>query len=132
ALGVLDFSAVMPQEGLAILHLPNVEHISYSFDLLVLAPFMVAAFASTLRVMGDVANCQRLNDKDWVRPSFASLAGGVASNGMASIFCGLAGTLGPNSYSSCIGLSAATGITSRSVGYAVGVAFMLLALFPAV
>jgi xanthine permease XanP len=132
ALGVLDFSAVMPQEGLAILHLPNVEHISYSFDLLVLAPFMVAAFASTLRVMGDVANCQRLNDKGWVRPSFASLAGGVASNGMASIFCGLAGTLGPNSYSSCIGLSAATGITSRSVGYAVGVAFMLLALFPAV
>jgi NCS2 family nucleobase:cation symporter-2 len=130
ALGVLDFSAAMPSEGLAILHLPGIDHISYRFNMFVLAPFVVAAFASTLRVMGDVTNCQRINDKDWVRPNFVSLAGGVAANGLASIICGLAGALGPNSYSSCIGLSAATGITSRIVGYAVGVAFILLALIP--
>ncbi len=132
AMGVLDFSAAVPAEGIAILHLPSIDHISYRFNVLVLAPFVVAAFASTLRVMGDVTNCQRLNDKDWVRPNFVSLAGGVAANGLASMICGLAGSLGPNSYSSCIGLAAATGITSRSVGYAVGIAFIVLALIPAV
>jgi len=132
ALGVLDFSAAMPSGGLAILRLPSVGYISYRFDIFALAPFVVAAFASTLRVMGDVTNCQRINDKDWVRPNFASLAGGVAANGFASIVCGLAGALGPNSYSSCIGLSVATGITSRTVGYAVGIAFIALALIPAV
>ena len=132
AFGILDFTAATPAEGLAILHLPRIDHIGYRFDPLVLAPFVVAAFASTLRVMGDVTNCQRLNDRDWVRPSFGSLAGGVAANGLASMFCGLAGTLGPNSYSSCIGLSAATGITSRSVGYAVGIVFVVLALIPGV
>ena len=132
ALGVLDFSAAMPSGGVAILRLPSTGFISYRFDILALAPFVVAAFASTLRVMGDVTNCQRINDKDWVRPNFASLAGGVAANGLASIICGLAGSLGPNSYSSCIGLSAATGITSRTVGYVVGVAFIVLALVPAV
>jgi xanthine permease XanP len=132
ALGILDFSGAVPRTGLAILRLPSVEHIGYRFDLFTLAPFLVAAFASTLRVMGDVTNCQRLNDKDWVRPDFASLAGGVAANGLASIVCGLAGSFGPNSYSSCIGLSAATGVTSRVVGYAVGVAFIVLALIPAV
>jgi len=131
ALGVLSFSAAMPPGGLTLLRLPHLEHIGYRFDPIVLAPFVVAAFASTLRVMGDVTNCQRLNDKDWVRPSFASLAGGVAANGLASVLCGLAGTLGPNSYSSCIGLSAATGITSRVIGFAVGLAFVLLALVPA-
>jgi xanthine permease XanP len=130
ALGVLDFSSVIPPSGLAILRLPHLDHISFSFDPVLLAPFIVAAFASTLRVMGDVTNCQRLNDKDWVRPNFATLAGGVASNGLASVLCGLAGTLGPNSYSSCIGLSAATGITSRVVGIAVGIAFIMLALVP--
>jgi NCS2 family nucleobase:cation symporter-2 len=130
AMGVLDFSAVMPPGGLSFLRLPNLEYISYRFDPIVLAPFVVAAFASTLRVMGDVTNCQRLNDKDWVRPNFASLAGGVAANGLASVLCGLAGTLGPNTYSSCIGLSAATGITSRVIGFAVGTAFVVLALVP--
>ena len=132
AFGVLDFSGAMPSGGLAILRLPSVGYIHYRFDAFVLAPFIVAAFASTLRVMGDVTNCQRINDKDWVRPNFVSLAGGVAANGLASIICGLAGSLGPNSYSSCIGLSAATGITSRTVGYAVGIAFIVLALVPAV
>lgn len=129
--GVLDVSAVVPKEGLGILHLPHFEHIGYRFDPIVLAPFVVASLASTLRVMGDVTNAQRLNDKDWVRPDFRSLAGGVVGNGVASIFCGLLGSLGPNSYSSCVGLSAATGITSRSVGYAVGVAFILLSFVPA-
>jgi NCS2 family nucleobase:cation symporter-2 len=132
AFGILDFSAAMPTGGVAIVYVPRIDHIGYRFDPLVLAPFIVAAFASTLRVMGDVTNCQRLNDRDWVRPGFGSLAGGVAANGLASMFCGLAGTVGPNSYSSCIGLSAATGITSRSVGYVVGIVFILLALFPAV
>ena len=132
AMGILDFSAAVPSEGLAFLRLPSISHISYRFDLIALAPFVVAAFASTLRVMGDVTNCQRLNDKDWVRPNFVSLAGGVAASGLGSIICGLAGSLGPNSYSSCIGLSAATGITSRLIGYAVGIAFILLALVPAI
>jgi xanthine permease XanP len=132
AFGALDFSAAMPSGGLAILRLPSVGYIHYRVDTFTLAPFVVAAFASTLRVMGDVTNCQRINDKDWVRPNFASMAGGVAANGLASIICGLAGALGPNSYSSCIGLSAATGITSRTVGYAVGIAFVVLALVPAV
>jgi xanthine permease XanP len=132
ALGVLDFSAAVPPGGLPILRLPSPAYIGYRFDPIVLAPFVVAAFASTLRVMGDVSNCQRISDKDWVRPNFASLSGGVAASGMASILCGLVGSPGPNSYSSCIGLSAATGITSRSIGYAIGVVFIALALVPAV
>ena len=117
AMGILNFSAAVPSEGMTLLQLPSISQISYRFDFLTFAPFVVAAFASTLRVMGDVANCQRLNDKDWVRPNFASLAGGVAANGLGSIICGLAGSLGPNSYSSCIGLSAAT--ESQAVSSAV-------------
>ena len=95
AMGILDVTAAVPTQGLAILHVPSVSYISYRFNMLVLAPFVVAAFASTLRVMGDVTNCQRLNDKDWVRPNFVSLAGGVAANGLASIVCGLAGRSDP-------------------------------------
>jgi NCS2 family nucleobase:cation symporter-2 len=98
---------------------------------MLVAPFAVAALAATLRVMGDVSNAQRLNDSDWVRPKFSSLAGGVAANGVAVIFCGLVGSCGVNSYSSSIGLSGATGVTSRSIGYTIGIAFAVLAFVPA-
>lgn len=130
AFGVLDMSSALPTEGLSLLRLPSVGHIGFKFDVLALAPFVVAALASTLRTMGDVSNAQRLNDKDWVRPDFRSIAGGVSGNGIAAVCCGLLGCLGPNSYSSSVGLSAATGITSRNVGYAVGAGFMVLAFVP--
>ena len=130
AVGILDFSAIFFDTGAQMFRLPHVAQIGFSFDIYLLAPFAVAALAATLRVMGDISNAQRLNDSDWVRPSFSSLAGGVAANGIAMIFCGLIGSFGVNSYSSSIGLSGATGVTSRSVGYAIGAGFAILALFP--
>jgi len=129
-LGIFDLSTVIPKEGLDVLRLPRLEHVSWSFDPVLLAPFAVASLAATLRVMGDVSNAQRLNDADWVRPNFSSLAGGVSANGVAVIFCGLVGSCGVNSYSSSVGLSGATGVTSRSIGYVIGIVFAVLAFFP--
>lgn len=130
AVGILDFQSIFAGVGAQIVRLPRLPHVGWSFDIYLLAPFVVAALAATLRVMGDISNAQRLNDSDWVRPSFSSLAGGVAANGVAMIFCGLVGSFGINSYSSSIGLSGATGVTSRSVGYTIGIGFAILALIP--
>jgi len=131
AFGLLDITPLLPEDGLGILRLPSVEYISWHFDFTLLAPFAVVAVATTLRAMGDIANAERLNDNEWVRPRFGPLAGGVAANGLASILCGIAGTTGLNTYSAAVGLSGATGITSRVVGYGAGVAFALLSLVPA-
>jgi len=131
AFGLLDVAPLLPQEGLSVLHAPSLDHIGWRFDINLLAPFAVAAIATTLRAMGDVSNAQRLNDKDWIRPGFRSLAGGVAANGLASMLCGVAGTSGLNTYSASVGLSGATGVTSRAVGYGIGFAFALLSFVPA-
>jgi NCS2 family nucleobase:cation symporter-2 len=130
ALGLLDFAALLPDAGLGILHVPSVGHIAWSFDPALLAPFAIVAVATTLRAMGDVSNAERLNDMDWIRPSFRALAGGVAANGLASMLCGVAGTTGLNTYSAAVGLSGATGVTSRAVGYGVGVVFAVLSFVP--
>jgi NCS2 family nucleobase:cation symporter-2 len=130
ALGIFDLRRIIPEAGLSVVHLPRLHHVSWSFDPLLVAPFAVASLAATLRAMGDVSNAQRINDRDWVRPNFASLAGGVSANGVALIFCGLVGSFGINTYSSSIGLSGATGVTSRSIGYAVGLGFCALAFIP--
>ena len=128
--GVLDISGVIPEGGLAILHLPNIANFGWRFDATLLAPFAVAALATTLRTMGDVSNAQRLNDKDWIRPDFGSLTGGVAANGLATLLSGLMGSSGLNSNSSSVGLSSAMGITSRSVGFATGITFVLFSIVP--
>jgi NCS2 family nucleobase:cation symporter-2 len=129
-LGVFEASALAPQEGLGLLRFPEIQHLGWKFDIAIFVPFAVAAIAATLRIMGDVSNAQRLDDADWVRPSFGSLTGAVAANGVASAFCGLVGSPGINSYSTSIGLAGATGITSRSVGFAAGIAYAVLAFVP--
>ena len=130
-LGMLEIAAAVPAE-LPVFRFPHIQRTGWQFDGFLIAPFIVVAVATTLRAMGDISNAQRLNDPDWVRPGFRSMAGGVASNGIASAFCGLVGTTGVNSYSACVGLSGATGITSRVVGYACGSIFVLLAFVPGV
>jgi xanthine permease XanP len=130
AVGILDIPSIFSDAGTQLVRVPELPHVGWSFDVYLLAPFVVAALAATLRVMGDISNAQRLNDSEWVRPNFHSLAGGVAANGIAMVFCGLVGSFGINSYSSSIGLSGATGVTSRSIGYAIGAAFTILAAFP--
>jgi xanthine permease XanP len=129
-LGIFDLARIIPEEGLSVVRMPRFLHVGWSFDLVLVAPFAVASLAATLRAMGDVSNAQRINDADWVRPNFGSLAGGVSANGVAVLFCGLVGSCGLNTYSSSIGLSGATGVTSRSIGYAIGLGFCALAFIP--
>jgi NCS2 family nucleobase:cation symporter-2 len=131
-LGEFDMSAAIPPEGLELLRVPSFDHVSWRFDAVLIAPFLVAALASTLRLMGDVSTAQRLNDADWGRPNMRSLSGGVAGLGLASVFCGLVGVPGVNSSSQSTGLCSATGITSRAVVYAIGIIYALMAFVPPV
>jgi xanthine permease XanP len=131
AIGILNLSAAVPAEGVHLLRLPGFRLMQLNFDPTLLAPFVIVALAGTLHLMGNVSTAQRINDDDWVRPNFSSLSGGLAGNGIAAVLCGLVGSLGVNSYTSCIGVSTATGITSRNVAYAIGIIFALLSLVPA-
>ena len=130
ALGILDFSAAIPSKGLPLLRFPSLHFLQWRFDANLFAPFVIVAIAGTLHLMGNVSTAQRINDADWVRPNFTSLTGGLVGNGIASIISAMIGGLGINSYSSSIGLSAATGITSRSLAYVISIAFALLSFIP--
>ena len=130
-LGMLDFSVAMPSEGLALVRLPSLHFLQWRFDASLVVPFVIVAIAGTLHLVGNISTAQRINDADWVRPNFTSLSGGLVGNGIASVISAMIGSLGINSYSSSIGLSAATGITSRSLAYIIGIAFALLSLIPA-
>lgn len=126
----IGFLSPVPKEGLQLLRLPGVEHLSWTFDAALFAPFAVAAVASTVHLMGNISTAQRINDAEWIRPNFRSLTTGLAGNGLASIFCGMVGSPGVVSSTASIGLSEATGVTSRSLGYSIGITLAALAFVP--
>jgi NCS2 family nucleobase:cation symporter-2 len=61
-----------------------------------------------------------------------SIRKGMVSNGLSTAFAALAGVLGGNTQSSSIGMSNATGVTSRWVAYWLGGILIVLSVLPVV
>jgi xanthine permease XanP len=103
---------------------------SFSFDLAL--PFAIGALACCLRAMGDITTCQKINDRDWVRPNLTSIRNGVVADGAGTVTSALLGGFGGNTYSSSVGMSSAVGVTARLVGFYVGALLVALSFFPIV
>jgi len=128
-LGMLTLPAWMFEFG-AGLRLPLPFAVMPSFDPMLIPDFLVAALACSLRAMGDITTCQRINDATWKRQDITSIRGGLLADGLATVAAGLIGTLGMNTSSNSIGIAAATGVTARRVGLAIAVILLILALAP--
>ena len=126
----IGFLSPIPQDGLPLVRVPGIEHLSWAFEPALVMPFAVAAIAATVHLMGNVSTAQKINDSDWVRPDFRSLRGALASNGLGSLLCGVLGSPGVITSTANIGLSGSDGITSRRLGYYIGATLVLLALVP--
>lgn len=103
-----------------------------SFSMVMIIPFVVAALSSALKTMGDLSTCQKINDVGWKRPDMNSISRGILACGAGNLMSGLAGALGQSPSSSNIGLSIATGATSRTIAYATGGILIILAFMPKV
>ena len=136
--GAAIVTGVLPKEAwyvLAELHLfaiPHFDHGGWAFSSAMIMPFTVAALAVTLKGIGDITALQRINDASWVRADMGSISRGTLANGLANIFAGLVGTLGLTPSTANVGLQAATGMSSRVIGYAVGAILIVLAFLPSV
>jgi NCS2 family nucleobase:cation symporter-2 len=130
ATGMLSGAELERFNSAPMLHLPRLDHLAWSFDPALAVPFAVAAFAATLRAMGDITICQKTNDAEWMRPEMSSIGGGAMANGISTFLAGILGTIGINTSTSNVGLAAATGITSRRVALATGAIYLALAFAP--
>ncbi|MGH8634432.1 MAG: uracil-xanthine permease family protein, partial [Burkholderiales bacterium] len=128
--GLLTQTDVDTVAGAPFVYLPSIARYSWSWDYGLAIPFFVAALATCVRGIGDVTICQKVNDADWVRPNIRSVSGGVLANGLTNMLAGLFGAHGVSTYTSSVGLAAASGVTSRLIGYAIGGILILLAFLP--
>jgi NCS2 family nucleobase:cation symporter-2 len=120
-------------DGLAtrsFLALPHLEHPGFSLDIAFLLPFLIAALCASLKLTGDIISCQKINDANWSRVDMNSVGRGLVADGLGTMAAGLMGGTGLASSSSNIGMSYATGATSRYLGYSTGAVFIALAFLP--
>jgi NCS2 family nucleobase:cation symporter-2 len=101
-----------------------------SFEWIMVLPFLIAALTSSLKAVGDLTLCQKINDLDWKRPEMKSIGRGLLADAIGVIGAGLLGGVGTSTSSSNVGLSLATGATSRWIAVSAGLIFILFAFVP--
>ena len=129
-LGVLTLAELAPLGAADWIALPDLRHVSWSFDFSLAAAFAIAALAAAMKALGTLTVCQRTNDADWVRPDGVSNSRGVLADSLGTALAGALGGVGINTSTPSVGLVSATGVASRVVAYAVGAIFFALALAP--
>jgi NCS2 family nucleobase:cation symporter-2 len=112
------------------LGLPTFDHLSWSFDLTLAAPFAIGSIAAAMKAAGTITVCQKMNDADWVRPDMKTVTSGVLADGLSTVIAGAAGALGANISTPAVGLASATGVASRVVAYAAGAILILIGFLP--
>jgi len=130
--GRLTPSDIQSVVAAPLARLPTGGHLGWSFDPALMVAFAIPALAASLRAMADITTCQKINDAEWVRPDMRSISGGLLADGLSTVACGLLGSVGLNTHTNSVGLTNATGITSRRVAWAIGGVLALLALSPKV
>ena len=110
--------------------LPRKAHpgLQFSFDLL--PAFLIASLASALKSVGDLTLCQKINDAEWKRTDMQSVSGGMLAGAIGTGLSGFLGGIGQSTFSSNVGLSLATGATSRWIAIPTGILMFVLAFFP--
>ncbi len=116
--------------GSAWFSVPAIGFYGMSFSTALIIPFIVAALSSALKTMGDLTTCQKINDAGWKRLDMKSVSRGILACASGNILSGLTGAFGQSPSSSNIGLSIATGATSRAIAYAIGGLLILFAFLP--
>ena len=118
ALGLVAPDALSRFVDSPLVQLPAPDYLAYDFRLSLVPAFLMAGCASMLRTVGVVTTCQKINDADWKRPELASIRGGILADGIGCAIGGLLGAIGMNTAPSLVGVSKATGATSRYIAFA--------------
>ena len=95
-----------------------------------LPAFVFATLVGAIETIGDGLAIQRVSWRKPRAPDFRAVQGAVGADGVGNLLSGLAGTVPNTTYSTSVSVTELTGVAARSVGIAVGVVFLMVALLP--
>jgi len=129
-IGMLSWADIWAQWSQPFIGMPHRAAYGFAFRPSLLIPYFVIGIAATMKSVGDITLCQKMNDTAWERTNLKSASGGVLANSLGTMFSGLLGGVAQNNASSCLGLEIATGVTSRAVAFPAGLIVLALAFIP--
>jgi len=130
AVGLLTWPQLNVVLAAPPISLPARAQSGWAFSLAMLPAFLIASLASTLKTVGDLTLCQKINDAEWKRTDMKSVSGGILASSICTFSAGLLGGAGQSTFSSNVGLSIATRATSRQIALPCGIILIALAFFP--
>lgn len=130
AIGIADAGTSEILRAAPWLSMPERPAFEISVGPVLILPFLIATLASNIKVVGLITSAQRANDPAWKRPDMASARGGIIADAAGNLSSGMLGGVGTSVSGSNIGLSQATGATSRVIGVLVAAVFVTLAFVP--
>jgi xanthine permease XanP len=128
--GLLSAAHILQILDKPLLAAPDLSLLRWSFDPSLILPFLIASLCTSVKTIGNLTTCQKINDADWKRPDMTNLRKGLLADGLSMSLSGLLGGMGQSTASSNIGLSLGTGATSRRIAFATGGILIFLAFFP--
>jgi xanthine permease XanP len=132
AIGLIGHQTVTLLTELPFVALPHPGALGYDFNVGLIPAFLAAALAATLRTVGVVTTCQRVNDSEWQRPDMANIERGIRADALGTLIGGTLGAPGMNIAPSLVGISAATSATSRVIAFVAAAILLLFAFLPKV
>ena len=128
--GELSVGEITEAMAKPLLWNPFSHHPGWSFDAAMILPVTIAVLCSSLKSVGDLTTCQKINDSEWKRPDLVNVQKGILADALGCFSAGILGGFGQSTSSSNIGLTIATGATSRVVALSTGVILIVLAFCP--
>lgn len=102
----------------------------YAFDWALLPSFLIISMCGALKSFGNIITAQKINDVNWKAPDMKVVGNGLLADGMSVIAAGSLGGMATDTSASNVGMSQATGATSRIIGLTAGAFYVCLAFFP--
>lgn len=131
-LGLVDTERLAVIAQVPLFAVPPVGQFGWAFDWTLVPEFLLVGLALSFNCFGVLTIAQRANDAGWKRPDMAGIGRGLMAEGLTNAACSLINGVAQTASGGAIGLSLATGVSSRIVGFALGGVFIALAFFPPV
>ncbi len=129
-LGIIDVQSLNGVMDMGVMGWPVLSIPQWSFQMALIFPFLMTALVSSLDCMACLITCEKINQKEWVRPDIKPISNGVLADGISTLIAGSLGTLGTCVSSAHVALSSATGATSRRVGQWSALLLLVMAFVP--
>jgi len=122
------FHTVAASPWLALPSTGGMLNITFKWSLVPI--FAIVSITGALKSFGNLIMCEKVNDSEWTRPDTRRVGNGLMADAFCVTVSGLIGGMASDTSASNVAFSAASGATSRYIGYMTGALFIALGFFP--